>query len=334
MSASYREDNSDEGSIPGREAVVRLLTELRAHYILLIGLVSLCVVTAALLASLIVPSYMASAVVGPPTSSLTTSMMPVDEGSGPGGLVARLSKGVFSGSQATLFSIYTALLTSNRLAAVLSHKKGFMEKVFYQRFDMKTHSWRRRSGPITFAENLIKRAFHYPVKSKPDENDLAQFLANNLSVSTSLTSNFETVSFNFHNPAEAQKVLRTILITADDIVREDMRRDVSGRLTYLTKVLPTITQAEQRQSLISILSDQERQMMVIAADKHFAMDFVDPPHGNPRPTSPNPTLFALGAICFASMTWALLVFYFKGGKWGPGALEKASIARLLGGRAK
>jgi hypothetical protein len=183
-----------------------------------------------------------------------------------------------------------------------------MHTVFYREYDPEAKQWRVPSGPLATFKNFVKRQIGYPVKTHPDADDLARFFENNLGVGTSLTSSFVTVSLKFKDPVQAQNLLQTILITTDDLERRDMRADVAARLTYLAKTLERVTQTEQRDALITILSTQEQTRMMIAADKRFAVNLVDPAHANTKPTFPNIRVLGLLALLLAAACWGLAVY--------------------------
>lgn len=308
------EDLEADRGLQFRQVIEALREKLRRYYILLIGLLGIFGILSIVTASVLQPSYTATAIVGPPSSSLSAT---ISGGSAGGlvGLAARFGGGGLLGQQSDPYSTYTALLTSSRLAEVLSKKKGFMETVFAGSYDPEKHEWIAKSGLLRAVIDLVKGAFHYPVKTKPDADDLDNYLSAHLSVDTSLTSAFITVSFSFGDYQQAEALLRTILLTADSIVREDTRANVAARLAYLDRILPNVTQAGQRDTLISLLSTQQQLMMTIAADKLFASSMIDPAHANPKPTFPSVKVFAFFAILLASATWAALVFGLQPDHW-------------------
>jgi hypothetical protein len=315
---SESDQHSDEGErvLDPRELVRLIGKKLKTYYRLLFALLSTFLIAAVTIAALAEPQYIATAVVGPPQTSLSQSMLASGlSGSGLAGLASKLSGfGSLSG-QGTPFSEYTQLLTSNRLAEELAQTKGVLPTVFYKKYDWENKRWKPRDNLFHRSIDFIKQVFHYPVKSSPDQDDLERFLSENMDVQTSLESEFVTVNLKFKDPAQAQYLLKVILMTADHIVRHDTRADVSARLAYLEKSLPSITQADVKESLISILSTQQQTMMAISADKLFAFDLVDPAHADMKPASPNLPLFLFLAILLSTATWGVLVFALRPDHW-------------------
>jgi uncharacterized protein involved in exopolysaccharide biosynthesis len=315
---SEGDQHSDEGErVLDPQVVIQLIVgKLKTYYRLLFALLSTFLIVAVVLAAVAEPQYVATAVVGPPQTSLSQSMLASGlSGSGLAGLASKLSGlGSLSG-QGTPFSEYTQLLTSNRLAEELAQMKGVLPTVFYKKYDWENKRWKPRDDPFHRSIDFIKQVFHYPVKSSPDQDDLERFLSENMDVQTSLESEFVTVNLKFKDPAQAQDLLKGILTTADRIVRHDTRADVSARLAYLEKSLPSISQTDVKESLISILSTQQQTMMAISADKLFAFDLVDPAHADMKPVSPSLALFLFLAILLSTATWGVLVFVLRPDHW-------------------
>lgn len=308
--------DESERVIDPREIVRRVADKLRSYYRLLIVCLAFYILAGLAYVVLAQPQYLAIAVVGPPQTSLSQTMLASGlSGGGLAGLASKLSGLGSLASQGTPFSEYTQLLTSNRLAAELARTNGFLPTVFYKKYDQGHKRWLPRDDIFHQAIDFVKRGLHYPVKSIPDEDDLARFISENMDVQTSLESEFVTVTLKFKDPVEAQSLLAVILTTADRIVRRDNRADVSARLAYLEKTIPGVTQTDVKESLISILSIQQQQMMAINADKLFAFDLVDPAHADLKPTSPNVALAGFLAILFAVATWGLLVFVLRPDHW-------------------
>jgi hypothetical protein len=309
-------NNESDSVIDPREIVRHIADKLLKYHRLLVGCLIVYGLGAVAFVVLAQPQYLAVAVVGPPQTSLSQTMLASGlSGGGLAGLASKLSGLGSLASQGTPFSEYIELLTSNRLADELARTNGFLPVVFYKKYDQQHKRWIPRDDPFHQTIDFIKRTIHYPVKSAPDEDDLGRFMSEHMDVQTSLESEFVTITLKFKDPVEAQNLLATILTTADHIVRRDNRADVSARLAYLEKTLPGITQADVKESLISILSIQQQQMMAINADKLFAFDLVDPAHADIRPVSPNIALAGFLAILLATATWGVLIFVLRPDHW-------------------
>jgi hypothetical protein len=303
-------DRPDDALISPTIYISSILAKLRLYYRLLLVLMSVLLLGAIVLFALLTPSYTAVATIGPPTQSLD------DLSSGnAGGLLGSLSgmtkriglAALASGGGADLFGEYQELLTSNRVAAMIANDPNVLRTLFYRKYDWQENRWKVR-GPLQSVTNRLKRLLHYPIKNKPDRDDVAKFLNDNLIVDAPLTSNFATVSLAFKDPIAAQWLLNVVLRDADQLIRNDRKRDVLSRVRYLTAILPQISNADQKTSISAVLLQQEQSLMMIYSDERYGATIVDTPHADRRPTAPSPLQVFGGAVLLALFFWGVLVY--------------------------
>ncbi len=308
----------------GWNLVIKFLRELLARYRLLIVVMVVLVVGTLGRYMSMQPVYTATAVIGPPGPSPTSSFMSGADNIGRGstGSVARrLLGGPGAASTNDPFQEYLQLLQSVRLTEVLIEKDHILQQLFPTRWDAQKKAW-RPPGTVHEIIGVIKRAFHRPVKDAPDVDTLTDFLRSNLQVETGGSiagaklspllgaATYPTVTFDYVDPQKAKDILNTILLEADNIIRQDQRKDVSARLTFLKAELPKVMSSDQRDALISVMSGQQQLQMMIEADKRFASTLIDPPYASETPTSPiNPKSAILGAMMFSIAIWIGLVFF-------------------------
>src|SRR6185437_7948075 len=288
------DDSDDEttASGPGLIAVAGIAVQ-RARLYYKLYLAAICVLLPlTFLAYLIIPpEYTASAVVGPPSLSPTTSLMNY---MGMLSGTASLAKSFLSGSSGNgidPFQEFQQLLQSQRLADELAEKDDVLPIVFYRKWDAEHHRWRPR-GFVHQIASTVKHALHQPVTDYPDADMLAKFLNENLNVSqtpsiqgsiASLGSGYVTVTLQFEGRTQTEHLLKLILDRADKIIREDQLKDVNARITYLTSELRNVTGAEQRDSMIDILTNQDELRTMLVADQRYASTLADPAYTPNKP---------------------------------------------------
>ena len=76
----------------------------------------------------------------------------------------------------------------------------------------------------------------------------------------------------------------------DELIRLDAQERATRQIKYITEKLATVSITEHRQSLTQLLSDQEKQMMMIQVDLPFSARIIHPPMASDAPTSPRPFL--------------------------------------------
>lgn len=253
--------------------------------------------------------YIATALIGPPRSSMIDSYSPQNAG-GLGGVSRMLgSFGGASNSPGT-YDEYMQLLRSVRLAQALIDNDHILQRLYPTQWDAEHKRW--KSGGLSFLAP-IRAALGMPARSNngPSVDALVGFLENRLSTDPvggmaksllSSSASFNTVSLAYKDPQEAEALLTIILNEADRLIRDDLSKDVTARMVYLNNELPNVTVADHRQALSAILSSQEQQLMMLNADKHFSYNLVAPPHAPAMPVSP-PRLPG-----YLLMAWGFAVF--------------------------
>lgn len=298
----------EEGSETGGHKIIdlgRLRADIRKYYLLFFVFLVMFVAAALGVIMLMAPVYTATALVGPADNSDD----PFGAGAsalagGVGGLAKHLHVGSMLGQGGSdPFNEYVSLLTSTRLASVLVTRDHILPIVFADEWDAANKRWYPRSGFVDQVIDSAKRLLGRPVKAAPDVDDLAKFFDTNLNVDLSLETNFATATLKFRDPAEAERLLDLILLEADNIIRQDKRRDVSARIAYLNDALEHLTLADQKPAMIDVLSQQQQEMMMIASDHRYASILIDSPHAPLKPTSPVPTVDAAIAFALACFSW-------------------------------
>jgi LPS O-antigen subunit length determinant protein (WzzB/FepE family) len=232
--------------------------------------------------------YTAFAVLGPVTSATPSSSSLV------GSAVAMLGNKLSGGADAEqMFTEYSQLLTSTRLSQALIDKHDILKAVFRDQWDGTQKRW--KIGPVRGLKNWLSDILGTYPKTSPDADDLDRYFDKHLNIeqvspitSSSLlsTSSMIRVSFEFNDPYAAGKILGEILNEADSILRSDQKRDVDARIKHVENILPTITVADQRQALITVLSNQFETQTLIQSDKRYSSVLIDVPHASLTPTSP------------------------------------------------
>jgi capsular polysaccharide biosynthesis protein len=298
-----------ETFLRGRLDLSVLTAKAKRQWPLLIVLMVLFVVAATVAMALGQPIYLATAQIGPPGQRLDATELGGASGAA-ASLASRLGLKRSLGGTDTNYDKYISVLTSNRLAAGLTRDTDVLQKVFYKQWDADARQWRTGGGgTLASTKNAVKQLLHRPVKSQPDADDLNKYLAAKFSLDAPLSSQFATVSITARSPEEAEVLLGAILKEADNLIREERRRDVAARIAYLEKVLPTVDAADQRTSLAAVLSAQQQSMMEIEADQLYAYSMVDPPHAQRIPIAPNPKTNYVLALLLALICWAGLVAF-------------------------
>lgn len=274
---------------------------------LLFPYIAMCVLLGVAYMHVAEPSYTVKATVAPAP----------DQSGGLGGMAAGLLASAGSSGLSSLlgstsddhFQAFLTLLQSNRLATKLASNDDILRTVFYERWDADAHQW--NNGPLRQVANVVKGILGLQVKAAPDADDLYEFLNDELVIKRSFQNSLVEVDLNFRDPAAGARIMNAILYDADSIVRQDSYRDVSARLLYLEKHLPTITVADQREAIITVLSGQQQSMMMIHADALYASTLIDTPRAPSKPSWPNLVLVLILSVIIATILWLVTALTLK-----------------------
>jgi hypothetical protein len=297
-----------------------MFAKLRNHVLLLPVVFVICFAVCFSIYPRIEPTYTAVAVIGPPGPSPINTMLATMGGGSAAGMAKKFLGGGGASGANDPYEEYKQLLPSSRLCQALIEKDHILQIIFYKRWDAQAKKW-KSGGPLKDVINGVKGALNRPISGDPGIDELMKYLTKRLVVSktssdfSSLLSEgaYNAISFEYKDPYEAEVILNTILLEADNVIREDQRRDIQARISFLRKELSdsTIT-TDERTALISILSDQQQTFSMILADNRYASTLVIPPYASRKPTSPA-GLFKTGInVGLASvLLWICLVL------WGP-----------------
>jgi uncharacterized protein involved in exopolysaccharide biosynthesis len=248
--------------------------------------------------------YTATAVVGPA------------EGSAQGGLGSSL--GQFSGAASLLgvnlgssggtdFVEFGQLLTSERLAKKLYQNEALRPVFFGTMWRPETKSWVQPRSLKDTIRRTVMSPFGSTNWTPPNSFDLQDTIESKLTILEDKVTNYVTLTFQSDTPEHAEYGLSTIIRTTDEEIRQASKDRAAGRIAFLNTTLRQTTIQDQRDAIISVLSSQEKTMMMASVDKTYAINLIDPPSAGPAPTSPRPLASIIGAVFAALLLSSLFI---------------------------
>jgi hypothetical protein len=295
----------------------------------LLGAVILAILLAFLIAIFGHKSYTAQAELGPAQSSAQSGPnSPLNEISGAASLL-----GVTVNQPDDDFVKYKELLSSQRLADALYQNQSLRPIIFGAQWDAGRGEWQMPLGIGTAVRGVFNVAAGKPFWSPPGAFGVQNYLANKLNILTDKVTGYFKVSIAEDTPENATQLLRAIILTADDIVRQSVKNQAAARIAYLTKTLKTTTLQDERDTMINLLASQEKVLMLSSADKTYAVDIIDPPAADPQ--HPSPRLIAVLGIAivlavFIVILWSVVrgMFFVRGRRGYDPSLDAAVAAWL------
>ncbi len=228
-------------------------------------------------------SYTSSAVLGPAESTAQQRM-----GSSLGQLAGAASLlGVnIGGSNDTDFVKFKIMLGTERLAAAVLADKSVYGTLFGPSWDAKHNRWVRPSGISFEIKDALKGLLGLPQWAPVAPSELKTYLADHLGIFTDKMTGYVTLSISGTNPHDAAYLLTKIIRSADELIRQDVKNRSQGRIAYLQQALTRTMPQDQREAIITVLSAQEKTLMMTSADRSYSIDVIDPPTESHIPSSP------------------------------------------------
>ncbi len=134
-----------------------------------------------------------------------------------------------------------------------------------------------------------------------DPRSLSGYIKSNVKMDPLGATNSQVITYRHPDPIFAEKFLRHLHKVADEMIRNDARRQTETRISYLQKALREVENPEHRRALTDQLMLEERQMMVISMDQPFSAEIIEPASASLKPVWPIwniliPVCLMVGAI--------------------------------------
>ncbi|PZP53940.1 MAG: hypothetical protein DI586_10470 [Micavibrio aeruginosavorus] len=134
-----------------------------------------------------------------------------------------------------------------------------------------------------------------------DPASLSSYIKRHVTIDPLGATNSQVITYRHADPLFAEKFLRHLHKVADEMIRNDARRQTETRIAYLQKALREVQNPEHRKALTDQLMLEERQMMVISMDQPFAAEIIEPSSASSKPVWPRwgivlPVCILIGAF--------------------------------------
>lgn len=211
--------------------------------------------------------------------------------SGLGGMLGGFDLGMLGGTSETSdFQYFLELVGSVGLANRLDAKSNMLQQYYAQQWNRDEQDWSKPKGLMFWSKELIKKSINLAAWLPPSTTRLAADLKEAVVISKDTKTNFSTMRFEHESPEFAEFLLSEIVQEADMMIRTIELERSQKFSSYLEERLGEASQLDIRQSLISLLSDEERKLMMLSSDLPYAIRVIDGPVVSEKPTSPRPKI--------------------------------------------
>lgn len=223
--------------------------------------------------------------------------------------------GLAAGAGATDYARYQDILASTVVADRLEKKYGMLKTVFAGQWDAKNNKW---VPPEPTLVSTIKGWFIRLANIRPwhppDVTDLAGYLKGNLLITPSTLTDITVIEMESRDPALAAKLMLAAHREANQVLSDQVAARARQQVKYLEDKLATTMVSDYRATLLALLSQQEKTVMLTQTNASYAADVLSPPIVWPTPVSPRPILSIFVAALVGSLL-GLLVTIFFGADW-------------------
>ena len=226
---------------------------------------------------------------------------------GLGGLAALT--GLSGGGDAiSPFRFYLDGLYSPEVAKRMARDKTLMQTIFAGEWDKQNQRWRQPASLSGSVRSVVTGLFGLPQFGwqAPDADRLRGFIDYAVTVRQSVKTPIATIGFEYTDPVFAGQFLEKLHETVDSYLREQQAARTQGNIAYLSKKLRTVTLAEQRQALVTALTEEERQAMLAFGNAPYAADPFDVVNVSMTPMRPRPVPLLIGAALAGLLSGAVL----------------------------
>ncbi len=234
--------------------------------------------------------------------------------SGIGGALGSLFA-LSNGSQGgTDYVRYQRLVTSPVVAQRMQDHRRILQRVFSAEWDDEHQRW---VEPYSLKRSLFGWLYgfsHVPAWTPPDATALSNYLQNKFVLIPSPTSDLVLVSMDGPDPEFSKLLLLTAHTEANNLLRDQVAQRAQQQVRYLEGKIQQTTVADYRAALLTLLSSQEKTLMMTQTGASFAAEIVNPPMSSSTPVSPRP-LLSLGVAILVGIIAGCAIVIFLGPEW-------------------
>jgi uncharacterized protein involved in exopolysaccharide biosynthesis len=183
--------------------------------------------------------------------------------------------------QITYFDRFSKQLTSVNTATALKEHAGLIESLMSLRWNDQKKFWEADSFLTP-----VKAYLGLDTDVDTSAQAVAEFLRKNLTQEQDRDSPITTLSLDATDAEVARRTLGYLHQYSDDRIKQAIYQQTQSKLEYLQRRLQNVTVNDYRQTLIGLILDQEKILMLIQPNLPFAAEALEPPEVLTEPTSP------------------------------------------------
>ncbi|MGK9165873.1 hypothetical protein KXR53_06230 [Inquilinus limosus] len=196
-------------------------------------------------------------------------------------VIANSLSSLTGNEQITYFDRFSKQLTAVSTAAALKEHAGLVEGLMNLRWNDERKIW--ESGSVL---TPVKAALGLDTSVDTSAQAVAEFLRRNLNQEQDRDSPITTLSIDAEDAEVARQTLGYLHRYSDDQIKQAIYQQTQSKLEYLQRRLQNVTVNDYRQTLIGLILDQEKILMLIQPNLPFAAEALEQPEVLSEPSSP------------------------------------------------
>lgn len=221
------------------------------------------------------PAYEVSALVAPKSEPSSTT---------------RQGRGLFSSllpaSAQPSFEKLKVLISSPRVLEQMQRDAGILQIIYASRWDDTKRQWRPA------AEGGLKKWWRRFIGAQPPPPPSIHTLSQDLAEAIVIKGDqdfptFTRISYEHADPQFAIWLVTELVGRADALLKKEKLHESTAQLTYLRNRLERESAQEYRQFLMELISEKDKELMLISDDGPYAIDYITSFTASERPSRPN-----------------------------------------------
>lgn len=305
-------------SVPAYGFSAELVEPLRRRWPVVLAVALTCALAVLVWQAVAVPRYSAYAVIG---AAETPGQGGKSSLGGLSGLASVAGVSLPGGTgQTSPFDQFKFLLTSFDLATFQITQRPMLRIAFPGAWDPTLRRWREAEGLPASVERGLDPLFGIPASTPIDARTLAGFYGSKIKIQPIPDTELFRVVFDDPDPARAMMLLDYLLRDANELLRRRAQANARMQAAYLRNRLSLVEVQTYRETLVSLLQQQEQTLMLANGQLPYAAQLIEQINVSPVPTSKHPALYATIAFVLGLCLGAFAVIVVHNRQRGGGVI--------------
>jgi predicted RNA-binding protein YlxR (DUF448 family) len=166
------------------------------------------------------------------------------------------------------------MLYARSIAEKFNQEENALQRLYANRWDKEKQAWLPPTGLKASVQKTLRRLIGRPAWVSPSITDLEQYIKKSIIVEPMDTKALFKMKIRTDDPQTGYWLLNGVFNAAQSVFKEAEITKQQGRADYVLDVLQTVTDINQRRSLISILDSLQMQLVIANTKEPIALDIL------------------------------------------------------------